>query len=104
MLKMEATKSFKRRVIQRNNVIITFRVRNKIYQDLIDISNVSDTTVSELIRKALAPVLDLRSDFIHFIPPICPKCGGYLSGFLGSDRLYCVKCGKIYKLEEEIKK
>ena len=98
---MEATKSFKKKVIQRNkDVIITFRVKNVIYQDLINISLDADTTVSSLIRKALAPVLDLRSDFVHFLPPLCPACGGYLSGFLGTDRLYCVKCGRIYRLVE----
>lgn len=79
---------------------ISFRVDEETWSKLMDIAESLDVSVSYLLRIAIGPVLELEDDFLTYLPPLCPNCGAPLSAFFGTDKLFCQKCGKVYRLEE----
>jgi len=85
--------------ITKKDIVVGFRVPPEDYLKLIDIAGMADTSMSYLLRKALSLILSIGPDYFHFLHPICPSCGGYLSGIFAMSRLECIKCGRIYALE-----
>lgn len=97
------SKLYKNKVSQsKTNLIyhINFRVDFETWSKLIEIQEESDVSLSYLIRKAIAPLLEIGSDYIHFIPPLCPKCGSPLSSLFASKKLHCLKCGSTFEIKE----
>ena len=93
-------KSSVRHRVQYLTMKLSFRVSEEAWDKLMDIAESSDMTISQLLRKALAPILELEDDFITYLPPLCPNCGAPLSAVLGTKKLYCMKCGRRYRLVE----
>lgn len=79
---------------------VNFRVDRETWLRLMEIQEESEVGLSYLIRKAIAPLLKIGSDYIHYIPVSCPKCEYPLSSMRGSNKVYCMKCGSTYRLEE----
>jgi len=93
----------KNKVIRSHTIldhIITVRVDGETYLKILDIVEEADTSISHLIRRGLDLVLELESDYVHYLPLLCKECGGRLSAILGTDKAYCMRCGKIYILKE----
>jgi len=84
----------------KKEVNIGFRVNFKLYEELFKIAREAEIPVSELMRKAVKVIIELRDDYLAYFPPRCPECLGVLTQKLYSSHLACMKCRKEFKLEE----
>ena len=78
---------------------VATKIDGETYLKLLDLTVESGTNISYILRKAINYILWIGPKYFEFIEPMCPECGGPLSGILATSKLTCVKCGRVYKLK-----